>query len=848
MTALIERPVTQSSRGRTFRHRPISLYLRMGACASGRILAPWQVRLFPRNDVATGYPCALEGVRMRRALTTVLIAAIIALAAVASAAPPQSSISRVVIVLSPYLTWNDVDSSRAPTLSKLAEQGAVGNLNVQNRNRTALQPNTPEQSVLTLSAGAWAALDLFSPSAYTRAEEYNTGTAGEAFERMTGSAADSSNVVYLGMPRLGRLSASGGTLDVIPGTLGGEIATAGGATAAVGNSDSGHVVIEALRSRPAALLAMDYEGRVRFGDVSPGLLRDDPHEPFGVATDLSALSQALDDAERGMSAVAGPQLLVVDSGDLSRVTAVEHVTSPALTARQHASAVRTLDSVVARVWETLPDDGLLMVLTPIEAETSETVPGLAPAIVYGPGYTGRLTSSSTQRSGLVTNLDVAATILDVFGIERPVQVLGSAITSDGLDSGAQDRIADLVAMDRTAMAIDYSKARVVNAFIGSTLLVLLLSTWLLIRANKWPDAIARRCAVASRVALLGVLSVPLASLVMFIVDGEPGDSAAAVLTLLVVTVVIWAVLLVIRRFSPLHIPVAVVSLATTAVILVDQWTGATWSFTSFLGYSPIMAARFYGIGNEGAAILYGTTLLGLAFAFDAAPDSRITILGRRWLVPIVGLLVVLTSAAPFMGANVGVAAWGIIGFAVAWALMNGHRISWKLALASLLVVILLVGVFSYIDLSGESGSQTHLGRAWQSAGQGGVGELWLIVQRKAETNLRVLMHTNWSFILIGMLAFIGFMRWHPRGEFARTLEENPHYSAAMAAALLGGLAAYFTEDSGIVIPALIMLYVGAGILYLMTARLSAQLAVRNDTVHAIPLPRNRVEVPDEGTR
>lgn len=760
---------------------------------------------------------------MKRALIIVLLSVVMILVVTASAVPAKAPVSRIVIVLSPYLTWDDVRSPDAPTLSRLAEEGAVGNLNVQNRNRVALQPGTPEQAALTFSAGAWAALDPLSPSAYTITEEYNAGTAGEAYTRLTGLAANGSHVVYLGMPRIERLSETAGTLDVVPGTLGGEIVAAGGAAAAVGNSDPGRGGAEAGHSRPAAVVAMDYEGRVGFGDVSQGLLRDDIQEPFGVATDINTLSGAIGDAERALGNVAGPQLIVVDSGDLSRVAAVEGITAPELSARQHANAVRTLDRVVARAWEGLPDDGMLMVLTPLEAETSETVPGLAPAIVYGDGYSGRLTSSSTQRSGLVTNLDVAATVLDAFGIERPVQVLGNPMEAQGASDPLSGRISDLVEMDRTAMAVDFAKARVVNGFIGSTLFVLLMSTWLLIRANKWSAVIARRGAVASRVALLGVLSVPLASLVMFIVDGQPDDSATAALTLLAVTVAIWIGLLLLRRFSRLHIPVAVVSLATTAVILIDQWMGANWSFTSFLGYSPIMAARYYGIGNEGAAILFGATLLGLAFAFDAAPASSATRFGRRWLLPAVGLLVVVTSAAPFMGANVGVAAWGIVGFAIAWALMNGHRVSWKLAAASLLIVVLLVAIFSYIDLAGDSGKQTHLGRAWQSAGSGGPGELWLIVQRKAETNLRVLMHTNWSFILIGMLGFIGFMRWHPRGEFAHTLQENPHYSAAMAAALLGGLAAYFTEDSGIVIPALIMLYVGAGILYLMTARLSEQL-------------------------
>jgi hypothetical protein len=63
------------------------------------------------------------------------------------------------------------------------------------------------------------------------------------------------------------------------------------------------------------------------------------------------------------------------------------------------------------------------------------------------------------------------------------------------------------------------------------------------------------------------------------------------------------------------------------------------------------------------------------------------------------------------------------------------------------------------------------------------------------------------------------MRWRPQGDFAATLVENPHFSSAMSACLVAGLAAFFTEDSGIVIPAIMLVFVGIGIVYLMLSRL-----------------------------
>ena len=94
--------------------------------------------------------------------------------------------------------------------------------------------------------------------------------------------------------------------------------------------------------------------------------------------------------------------------------------------------------------------------------------------------------------------------------------------------------------------------------------------------------------------------------------------------------------------------------------------------------------------------------------------------------------------------------------------------------------------------------------------------------RKAETNIRVLSSTNWSWILIATLAFLGFARFRPASDFPELAAENPGFVAAVVATLVAGALALVTEDSGIVIPSLIMLYTGVGLAWLMLARLGGQ--------------------------
>jgi hypothetical protein len=84
----------------------------------------------------------------------------------------------------------------------------------------------------------------------------------------------------------------------------------------------------------------------------------------------------------------------------------------------------------------------------------------------------------------------------------------------------------------------------------------------------------------------------------------------------------------------------------------------------------------------------------------------------------------------------------------------------------------------------------------------------------------VLRATNWSILMVAILAFLGFMRWRPHGVFAETLKAYPSFAIAMTASLWGSVVGYFTEDSGIVIPALVMLYITGSLLHVMLSRIA----------------------------
>lgn len=754
---------------------------------------------------------------MRRLLATAAIVA--ALCAAVLPTPQVSAAQRprqVVVVLAPYLTWEDVTATSTPTMWRIARDGAVGDINARSRTRQAGEPASPLEGALTISAGSWAVRSIGAAAAFLYSERYEVDTAADAFRRTTGEQVGENRIVFLGMPATQRENDKRAT-EVVLGTLGSAVREHGGTTIAIGNSDVGYVTGEQQKVRPAALAAMDSAGLVMLGDVSPHLLKEDPDAPFGIETDLVKFEAALSTAANKADAAGGPQLVVLDAGDAYRATKFESQVTDEIARTRRAAAMAKLDAVVRLAVKRYPD-AVVMIASQASGNNLEEIPeGLGPIIIGGDGFHGYLTSNSTQRTGVVTNLDVTATILDILGIKRPVQVLGSAMRSESAPEGLLPRIDHLKRMSHTATAIDAAKPGVVNTFVIVTVIALLCGAFVLVRWRHWTQRTIRWWLFGLRVVLLAVMSIPVASILMVTWSRWPAGTLSVVSALLVTAVVVFAGALALLRYAPWRVPVAVLSLATAFALLIDQWLGAPASFSNFFSYSPLLAARFYGMGNEAAAILVGSSLVGMALLFDQWPGSRWVTWGKRVGIPVLGVLVVVTSAAPFWGANVGVAIWGVVAFGLAYVLMNGHHLSLKIVLLMGVAVVVVIGVFAGIDLYG-GGSQTHLGRALTSAEQGGLVELWNIVVRKAETNMRVLTHTNWAYILIATLAFLGFMRWRPQGDFADTLRDNPDFADAITVSLAAGLVAYFTEDSGIVIPALEVFYVGVGIVWLMLAR------------------------------
>ncbi|MCL2403897.1 MAG: hypothetical protein FWC86_06710, partial [Coriobacteriia bacterium] len=756
--------------------------------------------------------------------------------------------NQLILLLAPFLQWEDITPETMPHLWDDLEEAAIGNLNARSRVKEADGAPSLAEGALTISAGTWPLVAHQALPAFEAGDLVSGTPVNLAYGRYLDGVMGDKAIAYLGLPRNITRNQQN-PFVFIPGTLGSIIEDAGGATVALGNSDLGHSADASRLLRPAAIVAMNEQGFVRYGNINETILERSPDSPYGVRTDLDSMRAGLADARHNLPA-GKPGLIVVDPGDGYRARMFSGEASEEVVQRQWDESLTSLDSIYADARHIFPDATIILASQATRSLTLNRE-GFGPIVITGPQVEpGLLMSDSTHREGLVIAGDITATILRIMDLGQPVHVVGCemyvtdnlpalysppdrALYQSSLTERRDVHLDLLMKMSDTAMSIEATRVSVITACIYITIIVLLMGALVITFADKRLSILVTRGVKMILYALiLAVLSGPVSSWLMFLIYRWPATPQEAITQFTLTTAGLWLVAVALWIYdmkrkgrtlsdggSPrtLRLPLIFLSVFTTLVIVVDQLLGAPASFASFFGYSPIAAFRFYGIGNEGAAILIGSVFVGIALILDAAREAGRHGLEKHlriWGIPLIGVFITFVGASPLLGASNGFTPFSVTGFAVLWILANNRKIDWKNALG---IVVAIAGfVFFFMWLDHITAGQTHLIRSVDTASQGGLIELWHIIVRKAETSLRVFtVSTHFSFSFAALLVYLIYMRLRPAGDFRNLINNNKYYGDAIAAVLAAGVAAVLSNDSGIVLPALMVLCLASSIVWLM---------------------------------
>jgi hypothetical protein len=721
----------------------------------------------------------------------------------------QEGDPRILVISVPGLTWAEVQDHDLPNIEAFLEDAALADMAPRGVSPRA----TPGAAYLTLSAGARATSDPLLDGQQLGVDQQSAAgsTAGEIFELRTGTEPDGT-YVSLAWPTLERVNADE-PYDAELGLLADTLDDAGLGAVAVGNADGSDTAGPSYE-RQVGLAVVTGDGVVPGGELGDDLLVSDPTRPFGERLDPDEVMGQFRSAWQAPAGHDGGMVLV-EASDLARTMRYRDRVAQARYEQLWAQALLETDALVGSLLASVePERDAVLMLGPynLSGDRDLTVAALQ---VPG-GSAGYLRSASTQRSGFLTLVDVAPTVLDVLGIERPSGMEGRP--AEVIRSGASldDRV------DRLVTENAASRFREQLLF-PTTLVVVVLMTAVCAAAvvvlarGGWPK-VSR---VVTFVALANLAILPFSYLARGFPLEDLGTGFYWVFVLVGAAAAAGAARVVgARRGRPRVALVAVLALVLLVPVL-DVMTGSNLSLSAAFGYSPTGNSRLYGISNYsfGQVAAAACLLAGLLAALLPTRRRRLQAVGL-----LVALLVVI--GVPVWGSDVG----GILAFTptilVFAALVYQGRIRLRsLVIAGVVTLAAVIG-FGLLDLARPEGQRAHLGRLFERVGDEGTQPLIDIVERKLLANLGVTTSSFWVAAVPVAIAFIVFLARYPGRPLDGLRGTIPTLQAGLVAAYLAAFLGSAVNDSGAIV---------GGVTLMVLATALAVLVMESDRAPTEPI-------------
>lgn len=701
------------------------------------------------------------------------------LAIMVVAAPAQAQgCGHAVILTLPGVTWADVARYRPPYLMSAIQEGSVGSMSV----RTIDVRTSYADGFATIGAGARIQGGLTAGGIAFGSSSPATGFFGQFFQ--SASAA--------GTPEMRSLAQSAG-YQAQPGALGAALESHHVPIAAIGNADTGlPPPLAAGYGKWPLLAAMDTAGRVRQGAVGGDLLLRASLRPFDVVTNPTAEAEAIGAALKRPCSV-----VVVDGGNLIRADL-----NAAVSGHRSPNAIRTaltdVDGLLSHIEQRLePQRDLLLIVSPTSPAVWPAA-HLGVAVAVGPGFLPGTTleSASTRRSGFVTLPDVAPTVLSFLHFKQPVAMNGQPWYAVNGPGGG--RMAAAVAADQEAAFVDRVQPGISTGFVAFQVTVYFIALLLVARRERKPTPapdVFRNCL---EVVVLSVVAFPAATYLAGVVQAHRLGVWGIVLLLIAIDAALLAVVTVLLK-DPLDRLLALTAL-TTGVLITDLFFGAPLELSTVFGYSPIVAGRFAGIGNIGFAVLASSSVLTGALVVHRWRGSPPALAFAAALF----VVTVVADGLPALGSDVGGVIALVPALIVTWVLLAGKRPTLKVVLVAIAAAVLAVVIFLIFDLSRPVAHQTHLARLFEDFRARGASAISDTVSRKVRANLQVFRSSVWTLSVPPATAALAWLLLRPRGRWQVLVDTYPRLRAGLVGALLVGLLGFAANDSGIIIPAVVL--------------------------------------------
>lgn len=669
---------------------------------------------------------------------------------------PQQARPPVVLIGTAGLRWDDIDPQRTPNLWKMFEEGTASNVAVRSVRRAAC----PADGWLAVSSGRRAADSRQGGAQQCRAlPEPLDSTAGTLVSAWGVYTREAGRASY----------------GAEPGLLGQKITEAGVPATAIG---PGAAI--ALAS-PDGVLRADYKTRQHH----PGFLSLQVRE--------AAVPSSLVVVDVG--SVRDPDDLL--PGDLDTQNGVR------------AEQVAKIDAAVGAVRTGAPEGSTILLASVADSGFTPHLQAMlatGPTPVAGQSYGPSLAwVSSTRQDGIIQTTDVATTLLALLGQPASHDLPGAVITSHaGTPTSAPERQRHLLDVGQAAIETQQLIPPFFNGLVIAQIL-LYGGAALALRVPREAGQERRHAvlAIIRRVAVV-FAAVPISTFLANLIPWWRAETGLlAVIGAVAVFVTIICLVALLGPWRNLRLgPLGFIGGVTAVVLAVDVITGSRLQIASLMGLPPLVAGRFYGLGNVQFALFSsGALMLAVALADHALGK------GRRWLavawVVVIGLATVIIDGTPGLGSDFGGPPAIIPAFTLMALLVAGVKVTWKRVLLIAVGTGLAVMLISLGDWLRPPAERTHLGRFAQTVIDGGA---WQVVTRKAAANWSILTSSFLTVLLPFAAVFVALILMRPGVWGAAALQRTYEYAPALRHGLISLIVLVtigaMVNDSGTVVPAI----------------------------------------------
>lgn len=564
----------------------------------------------------------------------------------------------------------------------------------------------------------------------------------------------------------------------------------------LGNTDS-----NIAEKRTIVSMVMNSKGYIPLGDVSKSLFLN-TDSPWGYRTNWEEMKKKF--LEYSQKA----DVIVIETGDMSRIEEYSASIDQEKLLMYKQETLERIDGFIGYIINHLDLNktqiGIIVPTPPLQAK--EKGRKLSWVLFAGRNIEqGWLTSLTTRRTGILTISDLA-----------PAFFKGVNITLNNTNlSGTPFRVKKaevswkkLLQLNNKISIISNLRSPFIKSFIALQLVVVFIAILRMIKNKVSKNVIIQKFFEYLLLALL--LAPTNFLLISILVFSNPWFY---VLLLLILTII---EIYVLKNLFPIKLSrVVVITLTLVVIIAFDLVNNYKLMGDSLLGYSSIIGARFYGLGNEYMGLFVGGVLIGVMGLIEIIDKYRAKSIVKSGSFVILFVIATYFIGSAGLGANFG----GLVTMAVSgiftWIYFKKNSLHFFKMFGMIIFTITIIVVIVYLDYKQISGPRSHIGRIVKPLLTGNFQVLKQVIYRKLAMNLKLLKWTIWTRVLLAFLVYLIVIFKYPVGKLKKLFNKYSYLAAGFYGSISGAIITIFVNDSGVVAAATILFFPMLTLLYLI---------------------------------